>query len=329
MPQAFARPVQTRLRLRLRSPQSGMLSCRPPAVCIGDNSNRLFFFIAKTCAAPQFAPMNEFEPREKVLADRICLVVGGGSIAPGWGIGRAISVAYARAGARVAVADLNLPSAQETVDIIRSEGGTAEAFPVDVLDDISIAALVSGVTGRLGAIDVLHNNVAISKSGHSRDTSAVDWRRIQDANVTSLHVATQAVLPGMMARRRGVILTTSSIAAHRHLGYSSLAYAATKAAAIAFTRMLAIEYAAYGIRANSIVAGLIDTPRIGVVLRGAYAGCTLEEMKERRNKVVPLGRMGTAWDIAEAAVFLASDRAKYITGTELVVDGGLSATVPH
>ena len=103
----------------------------------------------------------------------------------------------------------------------------------------------------------------------------------------------------------------------------------SKAAAIAFTRMLAIEYAAYGIRANSIVAGLIDTPRIGVVLRGAYAGCTLEEMKERRHKVVPLGRMGTAWDIAEAAVFLASDRAKYITGTELVVDGGLSATVPH
>ncbi|MBI4621728.1 MAG: SDR family oxidoreductase [Verrucomicrobia bacterium] len=273
--------------------------------------------------------MKETESREKILAERICLVIGGGSIAPGWGIGRAISVLYACAGARVAVADLNLASAGETVDIIRSEGGVAEAFQVDVLDDASIARLVSDATSRLGAIDVLHNNVALSKSGNPRDTSAADWRRIQDANVTSLHVSTQAVLPGMMERRRGVILTTSSIAAHRHLGYSSLAYAATKAAAIAFTRTLAIDYAAFGIRANTIVAGLIDTPRIGVVLRGAYAGCSLEEMKERRHKVVPLGRMGTAWDIAEAALFLASDRAKYITGAELVVDGGLSVTVPH
>lgn len=271
----------------------------------------------------------ETEPREKVLAQRLCLVVGGGSIAPGWSIGRAISVAFARAGARVAVADQNLPSAQETVDLIRGEGGTAEAFQVDVLDDASIARLVREVTERLGAIDVLHNNVGLSKSGNPRDTSGADWRRIQDANVTSLHLASQAVLPGMMERRRGVILTTSSIAAHRHLGYSSIAYAATKAAAIAFTRTLAIDYAAHGIRANSIVAGLIDTPRIGVYLRGAYAGSSLEEMKERRHKVVPLGRMGTAWDIAEAAVFLASDRAKYITATELVVDGGLSATVPH
>ena len=267
--------------------------------------------------------------RENILTERLCLVIGGGSIAPGWGIGRAISVAYARAGARVAVADFNLPSAVETVEIIRSEGGTAEAFQVDVLDDTSLESLVREATEQLGTIDVLHNNVGLSKSGNARDTSAADWRRIQDANVTSLHVATQAVLPGMMERRRGVILTTSSIAALRHLGYSSLAYAATKAAAIALTRTLAIDYASYGIRANTIVAGLIDTPRIEVVLRGAYAGCSLEEMKERRNKVVPLGRMGTAWDIAEAAVFLASDRASYITGTELVIDGGLSATVPH
>ncbi len=273
--------------------------------------------------------MNETQSREKDLAGRICLVIGGGSIAPGWGIGRAISVLYARAGARVAVADLNLSAAAETVAIIQSEGGTAEAFQVDVLNDGSIVQLVHDANERFGGIDVLHNNVGLSKSGNARDTSPTDWRRVQDANVTSLHVATQAVLPGMMERRRGVILTTSSIAAHRHLGYSSLAYAATKAAAIAFTRTLAIDYATYGIRANTIVAGLIDTPRIGVLLRGAYAGCSLEEMKERRHNVVPLGRMGTAWDIAEAALFLASDRAKYITGAELVVDGGLTATVPH
>jgi len=273
--------------------------------------------------------MNDSEPREKILMDRVCLVIGGGSLAPGWGIGRAISVAYARAGARVAVADVNLAAAAETVDLIRAEGGTAEAFHVDVLTDASVTTLVNETSTRLGPIDVLHNNVGLSKAGNARETSAADWRRIQDANVTSLHLATQAVLPSMMERRRGVILTTSSIAAYRHLGYSSLAYAATKAAAIAFTRTLAIDYASYGIRANSIVAGLIDTPRIGVLLRGAYGGRPLEEMKAQRHKVVPLGRMGSAWDIAEAAVFLASDRAQYITATELVIDGGLSATVPH
>jgi NAD(P)-dependent dehydrogenase (short-subunit alcohol dehydrogenase family) len=273
--------------------------------------------------------MKEAASREKELDQRICLVIGGGSIAPGWGIGRAISIAYARAGALVAVADLNVDSAVETVELIRSEGGKAEAFRVDVLDDASTTGLVRDVAGRWGPIDVLHNNVGLSKSGNARDTSPADWRRIQDGNVTCLHVAAQAVLPSMMERRKGVILTTSSIAAKRHLGYSSLAYAATKAAALAFTRTLAIDYASYGIRANTIVAGLIDTPRIGALLRNAYGGRTLEEMKEQRHKVVPLGRMGTAWDIANAAVFLASDRASYITATELVVDGGLSSTVPH
>ena len=264
-----------------------------------------------------------------LLKSKICLVIGGGSIAPGWGIGRAISFAYAREGARVAVADLNLESAQETVDLIRKEGGDAMAFAVDVTDDESIMAMVREVESHLGPVDVLHNNVGLSKRGDPQETSGAEWRKIQDANVTALHIATQAVIPGMKERRSGVILTTSSIAARRHLGYSSLVYAATKAAAIEFTRTVAIEYASYGIRANSIIAGLIDTPRIKVYLKDCYDGCNVEEMRERRHRVVPMGRMGDAWDIAETAVFLASDKAKYITATEIVVDGGLSATVPH
>ena len=169
----------------------------------------------------------------------------------------------------------------------------------------------------------------MAKGGDPSLTTAADWRHIQDANVTALHITTQAVLPGMKKRRRGVILTTSSIAAKRHLGYPSLVYATTKAAALHFTRTLAIEVAPFGIRANTIVAGLIDTPRIAIYLKNAYQGCSIEEMRAKRNRVVPLGRMGVYWDVAEAAVFLASDRASYITGTELVVDGGLSMTVPH
>jgi len=264
-----------------------------------------------------------------LLRDRVCLVIGGGTIAPGWGIGKAIAAVYAREGALVAVADINREAAEDTAGIIERSGGHAKSYCVDVTDDTSIARLIEAVNKEFGVIDVLHNNVGLAKGGDPSLTTPAEWRRIQDANVTALHVTTQAVLPGMKKRRRGVILTTSSIAAKRHLGYSSLVYATTKAAALHFTRALAIEVAPFGIRANTIVAGLIDTPRIKIYLKNAYQGCSIEEMRARRNRVVPLGRMGIAWDVAEAAVFLASDRASYITGTELVVDGGLSMTVPH
>lgn len=277
------------------------------------------------------SPADDALPRagSGLLKDRVCVVVGGGSIAPGWGIGKAIAALFAREGARVAVADINLDAAQEATRAISAFGGDARPFSVDVTDDASIGALFQSIHETYGQVDVLYNNVGLAKSGDPALITPADWRRIQDANVTSLHIAAQAVLPGMIARGRGVILTTSSIAALRHLGYSSFVYAATKAAALHFTKTLAIEYAAHGIRANTIVAGLIDTPRITINLKNVYRGCSIDEMRAKRNQVVPLGRMGNSWDVAEAAVFLASDRARYITGTELVVDGGISATVPH
>ncbi|MEO1089287.1 MAG: SDR family NAD(P)-dependent oxidoreductase [Pseudomonadota bacterium] len=263
-----------------------------------------------------------------LLDGRAALVVGGGSIGVGVGIGRAIATAFAREGARVAVADVSLTAARDTLLRIEGIGGRGIALHVDVTDDASLQRGIGDVEDAFGGIDVLHNNVGLGKAGDPAATSAADWRHVQDANVTALHVASQAVLPGMMRRRRGVVLTTSSIAGLRHLGYAHLAYATTKAAAIHFTRMLAIDYASYGIRANSIVAGLIDTPRIDVTLAKAYGGSP-DAMRAKRASVVPLGRMGTAADVAEVAVFLASDRAAYVTGTEVVVDGGLSATVPH
>ncbi|TVQ31774.1 MAG: SDR family oxidoreductase [Geminicoccaceae bacterium] len=263
------------------------------------------------------------------LEGRKALVIGGGSIRPGIGIGRAIALTYARAGARVAVADVDAAAAAATVRMIQDTGGAASAIGLDVTDDGSIQRGIAQALAWLGGIDLLHNNVGLGKAGDAADTSPADWRRIQDANVTALHVSAQAVLPTMTAQRSGVILTTSSIAALRHLGYSHLAYATTKAAAIHFTRMLAIDYARFGIRANSIVAGLIDTPRIAVTLQAAYDAKGAGDMRARRAAAVPLGRMGSAQDVAEAALFLASDRAAFITGTELVVDGGLSATVQH
>lgn len=255
------------------------------------------------------------------------VVIGAGAIATGIGIGRAISIALARGGAHVVAADASLASAEETVALIREEGGQAEARVVDVLDDDSLTGLIAGVDRDRGRIDILQCNVGLGKSGPSDQTSAADWRRISDANLTSLHVAAQAALPAMRRQGRGVITVTSSIASIRHVGYPHLAYGATKAGANQFARALAVELAPEGIRVNAIVAGLIDTPRIGVTLAKSYGSQTEAEMRAARARQCPMGRMGSPWDIAEAAVFLASDRAGYITGTEIVVDGGLSASV--
>jgi NAD(P)-dependent dehydrogenase (short-subunit alcohol dehydrogenase family) len=254
-------------------------------------------------------------------------VLGGGSLGPGWGIGRAVCAVFARAGARVVVADSNMQAAQETVDAIVADGGAAVARAVDVLDDAGLDALVRGVGAEYGRLDVLHCNVGLGKAGPSTNTSPADWRRIADANLTALHVATQAALPTMQAQGSGVVLVTSSIAAIRDVGYPHLAYGATKAAAIQFVRLFAREHAARGIRANTLVAGLIDTPRIAQTLAGSYGDRDLAALKAARAALPPLGRMGTGFDVAEAALFLASDRAAYITGTEVLIDGGLALTV--
>ena len=261
------------------------------------------------------------------LAGRVAVVLGAGSIAAGIGIGRAISMDFARAGAHVIAADRDAASAEETVAAITVEAGRAESAVVDICDDAALTALLGQVEASQGRIDILHCNVGLGRSGPSEDTSPAEFRRICDANLTSLHVAAQAVLPGMRTRRQGVILITSSIAAIRDIGYAHLAYGATKAAAIQFARLLAAENAAFGIRVNTIVAGMIDTPRIGVTLARAYGELSEAEMCARRHAQCPLGRMGSAWDIAHAATFLASDRAGYITGAELVVDGGLSNSI--
>ncbi|MBA4790269.1 MAG: SDR family oxidoreductase [Rhizobiales bacterium] len=260
------------------------------------------------------------------LQDRVAVVLGGGSIGPGWGIGKAICAAFAKEGARVVVADRDLSSAEDTRDLIAKDGGAATAEAVDVSDDDALTGCLKRTLDTFGRIDVLYFNVGIGKAGPSVETSGADWRRISDANLTALHVAATTVLPAMREQHAGVILATSSIAGMREVGYPHLAYGATKAALIHYLRLLAVENAPFGIRANTIVPGLIDTPRIEKTVAGAYAGADLAAMKARRAAQCPLGRMGTAFDVAEAALFLASDRASYITGTELLVDGGLAAT---
>jgi NAD(P)-dependent dehydrogenase (short-subunit alcohol dehydrogenase family) len=261
------------------------------------------------------------------LQGKVVVVIGAGSIAAGWGIGKATAVACARAGARVVAADIDEGAARETAGIIAAEGGEALAAAVDVGDAASVAALATAATERFGRVDVVHNNVGTGKVGGALDVALDDWEQAQRTNVTALLLAAKAFLPGMRERRAGVFLTTSSVAGLRYVGFPHLAYSVTKAAAIHFTRMIAAQHAADGIRAVTIVPGLMDTPRIRLTVARAFPDLPFEELRRKRDRQVPIGTMGDGWDVAHAAVFLASDEARYITGTELVVDGGLSLTM--
>lgn len=258
------------------------------------------------------------------LSGRVVFVAGGGSAGPGWSIGRAACVTYARLGARVCVADRDAASAEETTALIQTEGGEAATFIGDVALEDDVQRLFAEATARFGAIDVLHHNVGIGKTGGPMETSAEDLDRIHAVNVRSLLLCAQQVLPGMAERGRGSIIAISSVAGMRYVGYPHLAYSVTKAAVAQFTRMVAQQYAAQGVRANTVVPGLIDTPRIAGTVAKMFSGTSLDEARAARARQVPTGRMGTAWDVAHACAFLASDAAAYITGTELVVDGGLT-----
>ncbi|QWE13684.1 SDR family NAD(P)-dependent oxidoreductase [Polynucleobacter sp. AP-Sving-400A-A2] len=258
------------------------------------------------------------------LTGRTILVSGGGSAGPGWSIGRASCVTYARLGANVCVVDRDAASAEETTKIIVQEGGIAKTFIGDVSEEDEVKRLFFEARNQFGPIDVLHHNVGIGKVGGPMETSAEDFDRIHKVNVRSLLLAAQEVLPEMASRGTGNIIAISSVAGMRYLGYPHLAYSVTKAANTQFIRMIAQQYASQGIRANTVVPGLIDTPRIANTVAKIFSENSLDEARAARDKQVPMGRSGTAWDVAHACAFLVSDAAAYITGTELVVDGGIT-----
>ncbi len=258
------------------------------------------------------------------LSGRVVVVVGGGSAGPGWSIGRASCVTYARMGATVCVVDCDRASADETTALVHAEGGSAATFVGDVSIETDVVRVFDAMRARFGPIDVLHHNVGIGKLGGPMETSDEDLDRVHAVNVRSLLATSRQVLPDMSARGRGAIITISSVAGIRYLGYPHLAYSVTKAAVIQFTRMIAQQYAPFGIRANTVIPGLIDTPRIASTVARMFSPDSLDDAKAARDRQVPSGRMGTAWDVAHACAFLASDAAAYVTGTELVVDGGLT-----
>jgi NAD(P)-dependent dehydrogenase (short-subunit alcohol dehydrogenase family) len=258
------------------------------------------------------------------LKEKVALVSGAGSSGPGWGNGKATAVLFAREGARVLAADINLDAALETKRIIEREGGICEAVAGNVSLAEDVAAMVDACISAFGRIDVLHNTVGIVEVGGPVETTEDSWDRVNDVNLKSMFMTCKQALPHMERQGKGAIVNIASVSGIRWLGVPYISYAATKAAVIQFTRVIALQYARSGIRANSILPGMMNTPMVhapGVI--AAYGG-SAEEMVRRRDEQCPMGRMGDAWDVAYAALFLASDEAKYITGAELVVDGGLT-----
>ncbi len=263
--------------------------------------------------------------RTERLKGRVALILGAGTSAPGISIGKASSIAMACAGASVAALDFNVDTAQDVTQEILAFGGQAIAYQADVADIVAMQAAIERVMQDFGRIDILQINAGIGRVGGPAETSLEDWDRIQKVNVESILIAAKLVAPIMVKQGSGSIIGVSSVAGMRYLGYPHLAYSVTKAAVIHFIKMLAQQYAGDGIRANTIVPGLIDTPRIQKNVAKVFdANADMDKTRRARDQQVPMGRMGTPWEIASVATFLASDDASYITGTEIVVDGGLT-----
>jgi NAD(P)-dependent dehydrogenase (short-subunit alcohol dehydrogenase family) len=259
------------------------------------------------------------------LKGKTAIVFGAGSSGPGWGNGKAAAVAYAREGAAVACVDLDGSAAEETAEIIVAEGCKGIAIEADVTNQDSVNSAVAATVGAFGSVDILHNNVGVTQMGGPVELEEKAFRAAVELNLGPVYRTAKAVLPHMIGAGKGAIVNISSLAAIRYTGYPYFAYYATKAAVNQATVALAMQYARQGIRANCIMPGLIDTPLIYKQISGQYASA--EEMVAARNAMVPVGRMGTAWDVAAAAVFLASDEAQFITGVCLPVDGGQSCAI--
>jgi NAD(P)-dependent dehydrogenase (short-subunit alcohol dehydrogenase family) len=258
------------------------------------------------------------------LEGKIAIIVGAGQ-GPGEGMGngRATVLRFAREGAKVMAVDRNLGSAEETAGMVKKDGGECVAFEADVTKEQTLAAAIAAAEKRWGRVDILHNNVGVSIAGGDASPLEITeeaFDRIVAINLRGTIMACKHVLPIMRKQRSGAIINISSVAAWEN--YPLVAYKATKAAMIAYTQQLAIQNAEYGIRANVILPGLMDTP-LAVDTRARASNKSRAEVVAERNARVPLRRrMGTGWDVANAALFLASDEANFITGVELPVDGG-------
>lgn len=263
------------------------------------------------------------------LDGKVALVTGAGSAGPGWGNGKATAVLMARQGAALFLLDNRQDAVDETLGIIEGEGGRATAHVADVTHSEEFRTAIARCVALHGGIDILVNNVGGSFPGGAESMAEADWERQIDFNLRSAFLGCKHALPHMKARGRGVIVNLSSIAALRmSADRPHVAYSAAKYGVLALTKSVAMEHAHLGIRCNTVIPGLMHTPLVEHRLVRQLGANDAAALIAKRNAQVPMGKMGDAWDIAHAVLFLASDEAKHITGTELVVDGGISAAMP-
>ena len=264
------------------------------------------------------------------LNHRIAIVTGAGSIGPGWGNGKATSVLLARQGAKVFAIDVNETAARETCALIQEEGGECAPYRCDMTVGAEVQSAVAACVEQFGAIDILVNNVGGSAAGDPVSMTEEVWDAQLDLNLKTTFLACKHVLPIMEKQQSGAIVNISSIAGLRQhvAGRVNVAYSTAKAGLIAFAQSTAMKYVKKGIRCNTVVIGVMHTPLVEQRLVRQLGAKDAEALIQQRHAQVPLGRMGDAWDAAHAVLFLASDEARYITGTEIVVDGGISAARP-
>ena len=256
-----------------------------------------------------------------VLEDKVALILGAGSSRPGLSIGKATSIAFARAGAKVMAVDVDEAAAEDVRNVIRAEGGICDAVVADVTSSESVKRAVDEAMARFGRIDVLQNNVGVAHVGGTVDMSEDTWLASMKLNVGSAFLACKHVLPVMEAQGGGAITNISSISGQRWVGVPMIGYAAFKAALNNFTQNVALQYARAGIRANVVVVGRMDTPILRASLGSLYDSD--EALIADKSSICPTGKLGEPWDVADASIFLASDAAKYVTGVLLPVDGGV------
>src|SRR5215813_14355260 len=259
------------------------------------------------------------------LQDRIAIVTGAGCIGPGWGNGRAIAVRFAEEGAKIFAVDRDLDSVTETVERVKAAGGEIITHQCDVTGAASVEVMVKTCLDRFGRIDILVNNVGGSAAGGPVEMSEDVWDAQVDYNLKSVFLTLKHVLPIMERQGAGAIVNVSSTSGLRWTGSAQVAYAATKAGVIQLSRVVAVEYAKKGIRVNCVVPGLLHTPMVEARLARQRAGGDVEALLRQRQGRIPLEFMGDGRDTAAAVLFLASDEARFITGTEIVVDGGMTA----
>lgn len=258
------------------------------------------------------------------LQDKIAIVTGAGCIGPGWGNGRATCVRFAEEGARIFAVDRNLDSVAETVERVKAIGGEIVTHYCDVTDNASVAAMVAACIDRFGRIDCLVNNVGGSAAGGPVEMAEEVFDAQVAYNLKSVFLTCKHVLPVMEKQGGGAIVNTASTSGLRWTGAAQVGYAATKAGVIQLSRVVAVQYADKGIRVNTVVPGQLHTPMVEARLAKQRTGGDIDALLKSRVARIPMGFMGDGRDTANAALYLASDEARFVTGTEIVVDGGMT-----